>query len=310
MRVLVTGGAGLIGSHLCSRLLKEGHEVICMDNLHTSTGLNIQNFAGSSEFSFIQQDITVPMDIAAERIYNLACPASPVHYQLDPVRTVKTSVLGTINVLEIARKYGSRILQASTSEVYGNPQVHPQPESYWGNVNPIGKRSCYDEGKRCAETLFYDYRRQFEVDIRVARIFNTYGPGMALQDGRVIGNFILQALSGEDITLYGDGSQTRCFCYVSDMVNGLMALMESDISQPVNLGNPVEISMGRLAEEIITLTDSSSAISYQPLPEDDPLRRKPNIALAESRLDWRPSVSLATGLAETIRYFKTLTEGE
>jgi len=281
-----------------------------MDNLHTSTGLNIQNFAGSSEFSFIQQDITVPMDIAAERIYNLACPASPVHYQLDPVRTVKTSVLGTINVLEIARKYGSRILQASTSEVYGNPQVHPQPESYWGNVNPIGKRSCYDEGKRCAETLFYDYRRQFEVDIRVARIFNTYGPGMALQDGRVIGNFILQALSGEDITLYGDGSQTRCFCYVSDMVNGLMALMESDISQPVNLGNPVEISMGRLAEEIITLTDSSSAISYQPLPEDDPLRRKPNIALAESRLDWRPSVSLATGLAETIRYFKTLTEGE
>ncbi len=309
MRILVTGGAGLIGSHLCGRLLNDGHEVVCMDNLHTSTGQNIRPFADRPGFSFVEQDITVPLDIAAERIYNLACPASPVHYQSDPVRTVKTSVLGTINVLETARKYKSRILQASTSEIYGSPLVHPQPESYWGNVNPIGKRSCYDEGKRCAETLFYDYRRQFEVDIRVARIFNTYGPGMSFNDGRVIGNFILQALSGKDLTLYGDGSHTRSFCYVSDMVSGLINLMESDLCQPVNLGNPLEISMSRLAEEIITLTGSTSGVVYLPLPEDDPQRRNPDITLAKSDLGWTPAVALKAGLAETIRYFKKMAAG-
>ncbi len=305
MRILVTGGAGLIGSHLCKLLLEVGHNVLCVDNLHTSNGDNIQQLEKIENFSFIQKDITDVLDFEVEQIYNLACPASPIHYQQDPVKTMKTSVLGAIHTLDLARGNNARILQASTSEIYGTPLVHPQVESYWGNVNPIGIRSCYDEGKRCAETLFFDYKRQYGTEIRVARIFNTYGPGMSFQDGRVVSNFILQALTGDAITLNGDGSQTRSFCYVSDMVRGLVQLMESDIRQPVNLGNPVEISMKGLASEIISLTGSKSGISFQALPEDDPARRRPDISLAKSQLKWTPKISLEEGLNQTIRYFKT-----
>jgi UDP-glucuronate decarboxylase len=305
-QVMVTGGAGFIGSHLCERLIERGNDVICVDNFFTGRRRNVRALLGNSHFELIRHDVTFSMYIEVDRIFNMACPASPVHYQYDPVQTTKTSVHGAINMLGLAKRTNARILQASTSEVYGDPVVHPQVESYWGNVNPIGPRACYDEGKRCAETLFFDYHRQHGVEIKVARIFNTYGPRMHPQDGRVVSNFIMQALRGEDITIYGDGQQTRSFCYVDDLVEALMRLMDSpaEITGPINLGNPGEFSMLELAEQVIRLTGSRSKIIYQPLPADDPRQRKPDISLAKATLDWEPTIPLEDGLKRTIAYFR------
>jgi UDP-glucuronate decarboxylase len=307
-RILVTGGSGFIGSHLSERLLETGNEVICVDNFFTGTKHNIIHLMGNPFFDVIRHDICFPLYMEVDAIYNLACPASPIHYQFDPVQTTKVNVLGAINMLGLAKRLKVRIFQASTSEVYGDPAVHPQTESYWGNVNPIGTRSCYDEGKRCAETLFFDYNRQHGIDIRVARIFNTYGPRMHPKDGRVISNFIVQALMGNPITIYGDGMQTRSFCYVDDMVNGIISLMNlpEKFTGPVNLGNPVEKTILELAQMIIELTGSGSKIVFKPLPSDDPVRRKPDIKLAIEKLDWAPSVELETGLKNTIGYFDEL----
>jgi UDP-glucuronate decarboxylase len=307
MRVLVTGGAGFIGSHLCERLLNDGHDVICLDNFFTGSKRNIAHLMDNRSFELIRHDITEPILLEVDRVYNLACPASPIHYQYNPVKTIKTSVMGTINMLGLAKRVRARILQASTSEVYGDPQVHPQTEDYWGNVNPIGIRSCYDEGKRVAETLMMDYHRQNGVDVRIIRIFNTYGPRMAEHDGRVVSNFIVQALKGEDITLYGDGSQTRSFCYVTDLVEGMVRMMECDrFTGPVNLGNPAETTIREFAERIIGLTGSSSRIVSLPLPADDPRQRQPNISLARERLGWEPTVPVEEGLQKTIGYFSSL----
>jgi UDP-glucuronate decarboxylase len=304
-RILVTGGAGFLGSHLCERLLEQGHDVLCVDNYFTGSKRNIEPILGNTRFELMRHDVTFPLYVEVDEIYNLACPASPIHYQFDPVQTTKTSVHGAINVLGLAKRVKARILQASTSEVYGDPQVHPQTEDYWGHVNPIGLRSCYDEGKRCAETLFFDYYRQHKVRIKVARIFNTYGPRMHPNDGRVVSNFIVQALSNATITVYGDGSQTRSFCYVDDLIGGLVRLMESgdEIVGPINLGNPHELSILEIAHKIIELTGSRSKISFKPLPSDDPLQRKPDIGLAKTKLGWEPKISLEQGLANTIRYF-------
>jgi len=303
--ILITGGAGFIGSHLCDRLINEGHEVICVDNFFTGSKNNISHLLDNNNFEFIRQDITFPLYLEVNQIYNLACPASPIHYQYDPVQTIKTSVYGSINMLGLAKRTGARILQASTSEVYGDPTVHPQPETYVGSVNPIGPRSCYDEGKRAAETIFFDYNRQHNVDIRIARIFNTFGPKMAVDDGRVISNFIVQALKNEPITLFGDGSQTRSLCYIDDLVGGLIKLMNQDVCNgPLNLGNTDEISMVALAEEIISLTKSKSKIINQQLPIDDPKQRQPDITLAKLKLNWFPTCSRKEGLINTIRYFK------
>jgi UDP-glucuronate decarboxylase len=304
MRILVSGGAGFIGSHLCERLLNEGHDVICLDNFFTGSRDNIIHLMDNHRFEVIRHDIVEPILLEVDRIYNLACPASPVHYQYNPVKTVKTSVMGCINMLGLAKRVKARILQASTSEVYGDPQVHPQTEAYWGNVNPIGIRSCYDEGKRVAETLMMDYHRQNGVDIRIIRIFNTYGPRMAENDGRVVSNFILQALRNQDITVYGDGSQTRSFCYVDDLVEGMVRMMECDgFIGPVNLGNPVENTILKFAEKIIRITGAASRIINDPLPQDDPKQRQPDISLATEKLGWRPSIDLETGLRTTVRYF-------
>jgi len=305
-KTLVTGGAGFIGSHLIRRLLDAGHEVICLDNLFTGTKRNIDQFRGHERFEFLRHDVTFPVYLEVDEIYNLACPASPIHYQHDPVQTTKTSVHGAINMLGLAKRLRCPILQASTSEVYGDPAVHPQPESYWGHVNPIGPRSCYDEGKRCAETLFFDYHRQHGLDVKVARIFNTYGPNMHHADGRVVSNFIVQALLGEPITIYGDGSQTRSFCYVDDLVEGLIRLMNAgpDFHGPVNLGNPGEFTIAELAEKVIALTHSRSTISWLPIPQDDPRQRRPDIALARTQLRWEPTVALDDGLERTIAYFR------
>lgn len=313
-KILVTGGAGFLGSHLIDRLIERGDEVICLDNLFTGSKDNIAHHLNNPRFEFIRHDVTFPIYLEVDQIYNLACPASPIHYQHDPVQTTKTSVHGAINMLGLAKRLKARIFQASTSEVYGNPIVHPQTEDYWGNVNPIGARSCYDEGKRCAETLFFDYHRQHNLDIRVARIFNTYGPRMHPNDGRVVSNFIVQALRGEDITLYGDGSQTRSFCYVDDLVEGFLRFMDlpdSDDSVaafpgPMNLGNPTEFTIRQLAERVIDLTGSSSKITFMPLPEDDPMQRKPNISLAKEYIKWEPKVELDFGLLRTIKYFDQL----
>jgi UDP-glucuronate decarboxylase len=307
-RILVTGGAGFIGSHLSDRLLAEGHEVICLDNLMTGCRRNIEHLRDNPAFSFRLHDVTAPLDIEVDEIYNLACPASPIHYQRDPVQTVKTAVLGAVNMLDLAKRLGVPILQASTSEVYGDPLVHPQPESYWGNVNPAGPRACYDEGKRCAETLFFDYHRQYGVDIRVARIFNTYGPRLRRADGRVISNFIVQALRGDPVTIYGDGGQTRSFCFVSDMVDGLVRLMSAGDARmgPVNLGNPRECTMRDLAGLILQETASRSSLVYLPLPEDDPRQRRPDIRLAHTALGWEPFVALDTGIRETVGHFRRL----
>jgi UDP-glucuronate decarboxylase len=307
-RVLVTGGAGFLGSHLCERLLRERHDVLCVDNFYTGTKRNVSHLIADPLFELLRHDITFPLYIEADQIYNLACPASPVHYQHDPVQTTKTSVHGAINMLGLAKRLGARILQASTSEVYGDPEVHPQPEAYWGRVNPIGPRSCYDEGKRCAETLFFDYRRQHGLDIKVGRIFNTYGPRMHPDDGRVVSNFIVQALRGQSLTVYGDGTQTRSFCYVDDLIGGLIGLMgtREGFCGPLNLGNPAEFSMRELAEKVLSLTGSKSKIERKPLPEDDPRQRQPDIALARKEIGWQPRVSLEDGLKETIRYFRDL----
>ncbi len=305
-RILVTGGAGFLGSHLCESLLNEGHEVLCLDNFYTGRRANIAHLINNPYFEVLRHDITFPLYIEVDEIYNLACPASPIHYQFDPVQTTKTSVHGSINMLGLAKRLKIKILQASTSEVYGDPTIHPQPESYWGNVNPIGLRSCYDEGKRCAETLFFDYHRQHKLQIKVARIFNTYGQRMYPNDGRVVSNFIMQALKGEDITVFGDGSQTRSFCYVDDMIDGLIKFMgtRDDFTGPVNLGNPKEFSILELAHAVIKLTKSKSRLVFQPLPTDDPKQRKPDISLAREKLNWEPSVSLEEGLKETIQYFR------
>lgn len=307
-RVLVTGGAGFLGSHLCERLLNEGNEVICVDNFFSSTRSNIEHLLDHRRFDLLRHDVTFPLFVEVDAIYNLACPASPIHYQFDPVQTTKTSVHGAINMLGLAKRVRARILQASTSEVYGDPAVHPQEESYWGNVNPIGIRSCYDEGKRCAETLFFDYFRQHALKIKVVRIFNTYGPNMHPNDGRVVSNFIVQALKGEPITLYGHGNQTRSFCYVSDLVEGLVRMMKSDdsVTGPINLGNPEEFTIRQLAETVIQLTGSRSEIVHRDLPADDPQQRRPDITKARELLDWSPSVQLNEGLESTIRYFDTL----
>jgi UDP-glucuronate decarboxylase len=303
--ILVTGGAGFLGSHLSDRLISSGHDVICADNFFTGSKKNIEHLLGNARFELIRHDIWLPLYVEANQIYNLACPASPVHYQNDPVATTKTSVLGAINMLGLAKRRRARILQASTSEVYGDPMVHPQPESYWGNVNPLGIRACYDEGKRCAETLFFDYYRQHHVDIRVARIFNTYGPRMQPNDGRVVSNFIVQALNNQPITIYGDGTQTRSFCYVDDLIEGLVRMMgQSEEIGPINFGNPTEFTILELAELILKLTASQSQIVRLPLPQDDPIQRRPDILKAESCLDWVPKVSLEDGLKETIAYFK------
>ncbi len=304
MRILITGGAGFIGSHLCEKLLEAGNDVICLDNLFTGSKDNIRHLLDNDHFEFIRHDIVEPILLEVDQIYNLACPASPIHYQYNPVKTVKTSIMGAINMLGLAKRVKARILQSSTSEVYGNPEIHPQIEAYWGNVNPIGIRSCYDEGKRCAETLFFDYHRQNKVDIRVARIFNTYGPRMQPNDGRVVSNFIIQALNNADITIYGDGNQTRSFCYVDDMVEGLIKLMESDEIGPVNLGNPNEITIKEIAGKIVSTSNSSSKISYNALPEDDPVRRQPNISLAKTKLNWEPNTDLEVGFQKTISYFR------
>ena len=305
-KILVTGGAGFLGSHLCERLLARGDDVLCVDNYFTGSKKNVEHLLSHPRFELMRHDVTFPLYVEVDRIFNMACPASPIHYQKNPVQTTKTSVHGAINMLGLAKRVGARILQASTSEVYGDPIEHPQTESYWGNVNPIGIRACYDEGKRCAETLFFDYHRQYGVEIKVARIFNTYGPRMHPDDGRVVSNFIVQALRGQDITIYGDGSQTRSFCFVSDLVDGLMKLMDSPatLTGPVNLGNPVEFTIRELAEKVVALTGSKSKISYHPLPSDDPRQRKPDIALATGSLQWQPKVALAEGLSETIRYFQ------
>ena len=307
-RVLVTGGAGFLGSHLCDRLIAEGNDVICLDNLFTGNKNNIRHLIGHPYFEFIRHDITEPIHLEVDQIYNLACPASPVHYQYNPIKTTKTSVLGAINMLGLAKRVHARILQASTSEVYGDPEVHPQPESYRGCVNTIGIRSCYDEGKRVAETLFFDYHRQNNVDIKVMRIFNTYGPNMHPNDGRVVSNFIVQALQGRDITVYGDGSQTRSFCYVDDLIEGMVRLMNSrdGFTGPVNIGNPGEFTIKQLAEMVIELTGSKSKIIYEPLPSDDPLQRKPVIELAKKELGWEPTIPLEEGLKKTIEYFKLI----
>ncbi len=311
-QVLVTGGAGFLGSHLCRELIRQGHDVLCLDNFFTGHKRNIQDLLDQPSFDLIRHDVVNPIFLEVDQIYNLACPASPVHYQYNPVKTIKTSVMGTINVLGLAKRVRARVLQASTSEVYGNPQIHPQVESYWGHVNPIGLRSCYDEGKRCAETLCFDYHRQNNIGIKVARIFNTYGPNMDIDDGRVISNFIIQALQNKPLTVYGDGTQTRSFCYVDDMVKGLIALMNSpkDITGPVNLGNPIEITIKELAERILRLTGSSSPIDHRPLPADDPVQRQPDITLAKEKLNWQPTVNLDEGLGHTIGYFKSLLSRE
>jgi len=306
-RILVTGGSGFLGSHLCEKLLNEGHEVLCVDNFYTGRRSTIAHLVSNPYFEVLRHDICFPLYVEVEEIYNLACPASPVHYQFDPVQTTKTSVHGAINMLGLAKRLKIKILQASTSEVYGDPTVHPQLETYWGNVNPIGVRACYDEGKRCAETLFFDYHRQHKLKIKVARIFNTYGPRMHPNDGRVISNFIIQALKGEDITVYGDGNQTRSFCYVDDLIDGLIKLMNSpdDFTGPVNLGDTTEISINELAEEVIGLTGSGSKIIFKPLPADDPMQRMPDITMAENVLSWKPTVHLDDGLKKTIEYFKS-----
>ncbi len=307
MRCLVTGGAGFLGSHLCERLLNDGHEVICLDNYFTGRMVNVAHLRDNRNFELIRHDVTEPILLEVDRIFNLACPASPIHYQFNPVKTIKTSVMGAINMLGMAKRVKARILQASTSEVYGDPAVHPQTEDYWGNVNPIGIRSCYDEGKRVAETLFMDYHRQNNVDIRIVRIFNTYGPRMLMNDGRVVSNFIVQALKGEDITIYGDGSQTRSFCYVDDLIEGFVRMMNQDkIIGPVNIGNPGEFTMLELAKEVLDLTGSKSKIVYKPLPGDDPKMRRPNIDLAKSALGWEPTIPLRQGLEKTIVYFDKL----
>lgn len=307
-KILITGGAGFLGSHLCSRLLLDGHQVICLDNFHTGRRDNIVSMMEHDRFSLIEHNVCSPISLEMDCIYNMACPASPIKYQTDPLMTTKTAVLGSLNLLELADRCGARILQASTSEVYGDPTVHPQPETYWGNVNPIGMRSCYDEGKRCAETLFSDFHRHNGTEIKIARIFNTYGPKMAPDDGRVVSTFIMQALQDEDITIFGDGTQTRSFCFVDDLIDGLVRLMESpsDITGPINIGNPQDITMLELAERILSLTGSNSNLAHSPLPPQDPSRRKPDISLAVKHLDWRPSVSLDLGLQRTIAYFSEL----
>ena len=307
-RVLVTGGAGFLGSHLCANLLEQGCEVICLDNLYTGTKRNIHPLLNNPNFEFMRHDITFPLYLEVDEIYNLACPASPIHYQNDPVQTTKVNVHGAINMLGLAKRVKAKIFHASTSEVYGDPEVHPQPESYRGSVNPIGPRSCYDEGKRCAETLFFDYLRQHQLRIKIARIFNTYGPNMHPYDGRVVSNFILQALQGKPLTVYGDGSQSRSFCYVDDLIDGFLRLMQSsdDFTGPVNLGNPVEFDMNELAEQVKELTNSKSEIIYEPLPEDDPRQRQPDITLAKNKLGWEPKVQLREGLEKTIAYFSDL----
>ena len=307
-RILVTGGAGFLGSHLCEKLLKDGNEVLCLDNFYTGRRANVAAFIKNPLFEIMRHDICFPLYVEVDEIYNLACPASPVHYQFDPVQTTKTSVHGAINVLGLAKRIKAKIMQASTSEVYGDPEIHPQPESYWGNVNPTGFRSCYDEGKRCAETLFFDYRRQHGLRIKVARIFNTYGPRMHPNDGRVVSNFIMQALQGNSITVYGNGNQTRSFCYVDDLLEGFVKLMgtSDDFTGPVNLGNPDEFTILELAEKVIKLTKSKSRIIFKPLPEDDPTQRQPDIRLAKKKLKWKPTVKLEDGLKETIKYFRKL----
>jgi UDP-glucuronate decarboxylase len=309
-RILVTGGAGFLGSHLCERLLGEGADVICIDNFFTGTRRNIEHLLDSKSFELVRHDVTFPLYVEVDEIYNLACPASPIHYQHDPVQTTKTSVHGAINMLGLAKRLRARILQASTSEVYGDPSIHPQTEDYWGHVNPIGPRSCYDEGKRCAETLFFDYWRQHKLRIKVARIFNTYGPRMHPNDGRVVSNFIVQALLGRDITVYGDGTQTRAFCYVDDLVDGLIRLMNSAdaVTGPINIGNPAEFTMLELAAAVIDLTGSRSKMVHRPLPEDDPRQRRPDISKAQQMLDWRPRMPLKEGLTKTIAYFETLLQ--
>ena len=308
-RVLVTGGAGFLGSHLCEQLIYRHYDVLCVDNFFTGSKDNIRHLLGNAHFELIRHDVTFPLYVEVDEIYNLACPASPIHYQYDPVQTTKTSVHGAINMLGLAKRVKARILQASTSEVYGDPEVHPQTEDYWGRVNPIGMRACYDEGKRCAETLFFDYYRQYKVSIKVARIFNTYGPGMQPNDGRVVSNFIMQALKNEPITVYGEGQQTRSFCYVDDLVDGLIRLMESpaELTGPVNLGNPGEFTILELAQQVIALTGSKSTIIFNPLPSDDPKQRKPDITLARTQLEWEPKINLATGLGDTIDYFRRLS---
>ncbi|MBA2846977.1 UDP-glucuronate decarboxylase [Methanococcus maripaludis] len=305
-KILVTGGTGFLGSHLCKKLLEMDNEVICMDNFYTGNKLNIGTLNKNPNFELVKYDITNPIDLDVDEIYNFACPASPVHYQFDPVKTLKTSVLGAINLLDLAKNTGAKILQASTSEVYGDPEVHPQTEIYRGNVNPIGIRACYDEGKRCAETLFFDYWRQYKVNIKVIRIFNTYGPNMNVNDGRVVSNFIVQALNNKDITVYGDGMQTRSFCYVDDLIDGIIKMMNSrdGFTGPVNLGNPSEFTILELAEKVIELTDSKSKIVYNPLPKDDPMQRKPDITIAKNELNWEPKINLEEGLKNTIEYFK------
>jgi UDP-glucuronate decarboxylase len=310
-KILVTGGAGFLGSHLCDRLISAGNDVICVDNFFTGSKANIAHLMGQPYFELMRHDVTFPLYVEVDRIFNLACPASPVHYQFDPVQTTKTSVHGAINMLGLAKRTRARILQASTSEVYGDPEVHPQTESYWGRVNPIGIRSCYDEGKRCAETLFFDYYRQHALDIKVVRIFNTYGPRMHPNDGRVVSNFIVQALKGENITIYGDGKQTRSFCYVDDLIEGMLRMMDSGegFPGPVNIGNPGEFTMLELAENVIRLTGSRSKLVFQPLPQDDPRQRQPDISLATDKLGWTPKVKLEDGLKETIAYFRKTLNG-
>jgi len=307
-KILITGGAGFLGSHLCERLLKDGNEVICVDNFFTGSKTNIAHLLGNPYFEVIRHDVTFPLYLEVDQIYNLACPASPIHYQHDPVQTTKTSVHGAINMLGLAKRINARILQASTSEIYGDPEVHPQTESYWGRVNPIGIRSCYDEGKRCAETLFFDYHRQNNLDIKVVRIFNTYGPRMHPHDGRVVSNFIVQALNGEDITIYGEGNQTRSFCYVDDLIEAMVIMMATPkgFTGPVNIGNPVEFTILELAEKVIALTDSSSKLVFCNLPSDDPKQRKPDISLAQNALNWHPKVTLEEGLKSAISYFSKL----
>jgi UDP-glucuronate decarboxylase len=307
-RILVTGGAGFLGSHLCDRLIERGDEVLCLDNFYTGTKQNVAHLMGNPRFELIRHDVTFPLYVEVDQIFNLACPASPVHYQNDPVQTTKTSVHGAINMLGLAKRTGARILQASTSEVYGDPQVHPQTEDYWGNVNPVGVRSCYDEGKRCAETLFFDYHRQHGMEIKVVRIFNTYGPRMHPADGRVVSNFITQALAGSPITVYGTGDQTRSFCYVDDLIEGFLRMMDTpaEFTGPINLGNPVEFTMRELADLVIEATGSTSEIVHEPLPEDDPTQRRPDISLARETFGWEPTVPLAEGLRRTIAYFEKL----
>lgn len=308
MKILVTGGTGFLGSHLCDRLIDRGHDVLCVDNYFTGSKANVKHLLSNPNFELMRHDITQPLYVEVDQIFNLACPASPIHYQNDPIQTTKTSVYGALNMLGLAKRLKARILQASTSEVYGDPIIHPQTESYWGNVNPMGQRSCYDEGKRCAETLFYDYHRKHNVEIKIMRIFNTYGPRMHPHDGRVVSNFIVQALRGEDITIYGTGNQTRSFCYVDDLINGMLLLMDSDpqFLGPVNIGNPVEFTMIELAEKVLQMTSSTSKLVFMPLPADDPTQRQPDITLANKQLGWSPSVTLEDGLQKTIDYFKDI----